>query len=347
MGQPAVKFHSAGQGGVAGAGGKAGTVGAGATGGNGGNGGLGGSGGPVGSSGVNGAGGTGGSGATNGTDGTPLVDHKTVSITTYYQSGLYPYPIVNVSVNGGPSHPVLLDSGSTGLVIDWVPTGLGSTVYSGGPFRYGSSGALYYDTYDTTVSFGSGVVTTPTAVAVLTPASVTAFQSYWSGIPIDGVLGTGPNNGYPGTSIVFTSLPGTLNQGMLINGATNQMVFGPNTSPGVAVAGAPAADLLVQIDNGPKVAVSGAYIDSGFNNGYIGSSIYTGPTTGRGTVPAGTKISVYNSDSTLLYSYTTTSANGPSVRAGTVFNTGWTPYVLAPVYNGAGPTGFGTTDFSA
>ena len=242
---------------------------------------------------------------------------------------------------------MLLDSGSAGLVINWTPTGLGSSVYSGGPFTYGSSGAMYYETYDTTVSFGTGVVTSATPVAVLTPSSVAAFNSYWAGIPIDGVLGIGSNNGYPGTSIVITSLPGTLSQGVLIDGSADQLVFGPNPSPGVSVDGNPLASLLVQIDNGPKVAVSNAFIDTGYNIGYIGSSIYTGPTTGGGRVPAGTKISVYRSDDTLLYSYTTTATNGPSVQSGSVFNTGWTPYQLAPIYNGAGPSGLGTAVFSS
>ncbi|MFM8599196.1 MAG: PecA family PE domain-processing aspartic protease, partial [Mycobacterium sp.] len=335
-----------GSGGSAGLGGKAGTAGAGANGGDGGSGGTGGSGGPVGTSGINGTGGTGGTGAPNGTNGTPVAQTAIIPITTFVQSGLYAYPIVNVSINGGPPRPVLLDSGATGLVINYTPTGLGSPVYSGGPFNYGGVGSLYYDTYSATVSFGDGIVTAPTAVDVLTPSSVPVFNAYWAGIPIDGVWGIGPNNGYPGTSIVITALPGTLNQGALIDGAGGRLQFGPNSRPGVSVAGAPFATLLVQIDDGPKVEIPDVNIDSGYNNGLIGSSIYTGPTTARGSVPAGTKISVYTVDGTLLYSYTTTATNGPAVRTGSLFNTGWTPYTLAPIYNGASPSGFGTTVFS-
>ncbi|NBP86828.1 MAG: hypothetical protein EBU54_17255, partial [Mycobacteriaceae bacterium] len=222
---------------------------------------------------------------------------------------------------------------------------LGSPVFSGGPFTYGSSGPLSYDAYDTTVSFGNGLITAPTAVAVLTASSVPAFNAHWAGIPIDGVWGTGPNNGFPGTSIVFTALPGTLNQGALIDGISDQLTFGPNQVTGVSVAGVPLATLLVQINDGPKVEVTDAYIDSGYNNGYIGTSIYNGPTTSRRTVPAGTRISVYTTDSTLLYSYTTSATNGPLVTSGSVFNTGWTPYTLSPIYNGASPSGFGTTVF--
>ena len=103
------------------------------------------------------------------------------------------------------------------------------------------------------------MVTAPTAVNVLTPSSVTAFQLYWAGIPIDGVLGIGPNNGYPGTSTVITALPGTLNQGALLTGSVNELTFGPNSQSGVSVDGAPVATLLVSFNDGPKIAVSGAH----------------------------------------------------------------------------------------
>jgi hypothetical protein len=205
---------------------------------------------------------------------------------------------------------------------------------------------MYYDTYDATVSFGNGIVSAPTAVNVLNSNSVPIFKSYWAGIPIDGVWGTGPNNGFPGTSILITALPGTLSQGALIDGSAGQLTFGPNPQSGIVVAGAPLASLLVQINSGPKVPVSGAYIDSGYQNGYIGSSIYTGPKTSSGRVPAGTKISVYSGDGILLYSYTTTSTNAPYVSTGTEFNTGYTPYGLMPIYNGASPSGFGSTVFN-
>ncbi|NBQ43661.1 MAG: hypothetical protein EBU23_14660, partial [Mycobacteriaceae bacterium] len=291
-------------------------------------------------------GGGGGAGAPDGVDGTPLVENKTVPIQVFYELGIDPFPIVNVSVNGGPTVPVLLDTGSTGLVLDFVPEGLGSPVYSGGPFIYGDSGDLYYDTYDTTVSFGNGIVTTSTAVDVLTPSSAIVFQEYWSGIPIQGVLGIGPNDDYPGTSTVITALPGTLNQGVLIDGAGSQIVFGPNSLPGTAVAGAPAATLLVQFDDGQKLVVPGAFIDSGYNNGFVGSLVYTGPTTPTGRIPAGTKIAVYDSSSTLLYSYTTTETDGPAVFSGYSVNTGFRPFLIAPIYVGAAPSGYGTTTFT-
>ena len=159
-----------GAGGTGGDGGNAGAAGASGTaadGGDGGNGGIGGSGGPVGTPGVNGAGGIGGT--PGGTDGTPTLANATSHVT---MNGL-DQPVAYISVNGGPLEPVIVDTGSTGLVIEpqYVPTqDLGSEVSSGSA---GYSGGLTYsyDTYDTTVSFGSGLVTSPTAVDLVTPGS--------------------------------------------------------------------------------------------------------------------------------------------------------------------------------
>ena len=146
-----------------------------------------------------------------------------------------------ISVNGGPMEPVIVDTGSTGLVIEpqYVPTqDLGSEVYSGSA---GYSGGLSYayDTYDTTVSFGSGIVTAPTAVDLVTH-STPAFESYLASTGVVGVLGVGPDNGFPGTSTVIAALPGTLDQGALINESQGVLEFGPNPLTGdVSIAGAP------------------------------------------------------------------------------------------------------------
>ena len=111
--------------------------------------------------------------------------------------------------------------------------------------------------------------------------------------------------------------------------------------------GAPKTTLLVQFNGGEKITVPGAFIDSGYNNGYIGSLVYTGPTTQAGKIPEGTTITLYNSDGTLLYSYTTTEKNGPDVFSGYALNTGFTPFLLAPIYIGSAPSSIGTTTFTA
>ncbi|KAA8959501.1 MAG: hypothetical protein F6Q13_14485 [Mycobacterium sp.] len=267
-----------------------------------------------------------------------------------------PFPIADVSVNGGPTVPVLVDTGSTGLVIEpqyvGAQTPLGSEVFSGG-FIYGNSPVLFYDTYDTTVNFGHGLTTAPTAVDVLTTNSATDFSAYWDGIfntyapgvTIDGVLGIGPNDGYPGTSTVITALPGTLNQGALIDESAGALELGPNSLPGdISVAGSPIASLDVQVNGGPLTRVPSVFIDSGGIYGFIPSAVLdTGQTTG--TVPAGTTISFYaDNGQTLLYSYTTTATDGPTVTTDFT-STGNTPFDLGPVYIGQSPSGFGTTTF--
>ena len=338
--------------GDAGSGGGGGASGHGANGGNGGNGGSGGSGGSVGTPGVNGAGGPGGAGTgpsgSTGSPGTPTLTNATVPLT---MSG--PFPIVFVSVNGGPMVPVLLDTGSSGLVIEpqfvgtggsLAPTGNTGTVTYSGPSK--TSGPLTYTTYDTTVGFGNGVVTTPTAVDVLSASSATSFASYWSGVPIDGILGVGPNAGGPGTSTVIPALPGTLDQGALFNQPQNALEFGPNPlPPHVSVTGAPTiSNLYVQVGTATPQPATTVFIDSGDNFGSIPSSVlHTGQTSG--TVPPGTVISVYDSNHQLLYTYQTTATNGLTVTTGGVMNTGNVPFELGPVYISESPSGLGTTTF--
>jgi hypothetical protein len=258
-------------------------------------------------------------------------------------------PVAYISVNGGPMEPVIVDTGSTGLVIEpqYVPTqDLGGEVSSGSA---GYSGGLTYsyDTYDTTVSFGSGLVTSPTAVDLVSPGSTSAFENYFASSGAVGVLGIGPDNGFPGTSTVIAALPGTLDQGALINESQSVLEFGPNPLPStISIAGAPISTLDVKIGDGPleKVAVS---IDSGGLTGFLPSSVLdTGQTSG--TVPVGTTISIYTGNGeTLLYSYTTTGTDGPFVGTGNLVNSGYIPFNLGPVYISESPSGFGTTTFDS
>ena len=66
-----------------------------------------------------------------------------------------------------------------------------------------------------------------------------------------------------------------------------------------------------------------------------------------GDLPAGTPIAVYTADGhTLLYSYTTTAFNAPSVTSDPDLNTGYTPFQQGPVYVEIGDAGgIGTTNF--
>ena len=122
---------------IAGNGGNGGAGGTGGAGGAGGGAGLIGSGGNGGAGGLNAAGGAGGRAGrlfgnfgAGGQSGTPL---GTGGVSMHmYQNNM---PVVDISVNGGPSVPVVVDTGSTGLVIPLreiglynlgLPTGLGT-----------------------------------------------------------------------------------------------------------------------------------------------------------------------------------------------------------------------------
>jgi VCBS repeat-containing protein len=254
-------------------------------------------------------------------------------------------PVIDISVNGGPNVPVLVDTGSTGLVIGGPYVGQQNLGASAGSGVSGYSGGLTYSytTYTTTVNFGNGIVTAPTSVDVVSAASQQAFATFLAPDGVVGVLGIGPNAGGPGPSIVIAALPGELGNGVLLNESQGVLEFGPNPLPTrTSVTGAPYTSLEVKVGNGPLEPVTGL-IDSGGVYGTIPSSVVGGSQL-SGNLPAGTVISVYTGDGqTLLYSYTTTSTNTPIVVSGTVMNTGYTPFAQGPVYIGYG--GGGTTVF--
>lgn len=251
-------------------------------------------------------------------------------------------PVVNISVNGGRTVPVLVDTGSEGLVIplrDYglkhlsFPSKLGFGSYSGGL-------VYFYATVKGTVDFGNGIVTAPTPVNVVIFSFPMTFTGFLAGAGADGILGIGPNAVGPGPSSPTTALPGDLGQGVLIDVPNGVMVFGPNPLPARAeVPGSPGAVVQVQVGDGPKQRVS-ALIDSGGVYGTILSSV-----AGSGLAP-GTLVSVYTSDgATLLYSYTITGTNAPTVISGGSMNTGFQPFAQQPVYISYSPNGVGTTIF--
>ncbi|WP_415263707.1 PecA family PE domain-processing aspartic protease [Mycobacterium tuberculosis] len=346
-------------GGTGGIGGIGGIGGAGGVGGHGsalfGHGGNGGFGGINGTFGTNGAGGTGGlgtllgghngniglNGATGGIGSTTLTN-ATVPLQLVNTTE----PVVFISLNGGQMVPVLLDTGSTGLVMDsqFLTQNFGPVIGTG---TAGYAGGLTYNynTYSTTVDFGNGLLTLPTSVNVVTSSSPGTLGNFLSRSGAVGVLGIGPNNGFPGTSSIVTAMPGLLNNGVLIDESAGILQFGPNTlTGGITISGAPISTVAVQIDNGP-LQQAPVMFDSGGINGTIPSALASLPS--GGFVPAGTTISVYTSDGqTLLYSYTTTATNTPFVTSGGVMNTGHVPFAQQPIYVSYSPTAIGTTTFN-
>jgi hypothetical protein len=328
-------------GGLGGPGGQAGLLGAGGTGGAGGNGTTAGA-----NVGYRGGGGTGGIGGwlygnagSAGSAGSGPVN-GTVPLGIYNTTE----PLVYISVNGGPQMPVLVDTGSAGLVVPiqdiglqqlGLPRGFGISGYSGGL-------TYIYATFHTSVNFGNGIVTPPTDVNVVLLSFPQTLQGYFSTAGVQGVLGIGPNATGPGPSIPNSTLPDGMGQGVLIDEPHNQLTFGPNPippTPGqVTVAGSPITTLGVSI-NGGSINYLPAIVDSGGVYGTMPSSI------AGGGLPNGTLITIYDSNGTPLYHYTTSGINTPTPIASGLMNTGFEPYAQAPVYVSYAPTGTGTTTF--
>lgn len=251
-------------------------------------------------------------------------------------------PTVHANVNGGPTSTILVDTGSAGLVVSpedvggilgvlhmGLPTGLSISGYSGG---------LYYifATYTTTVDFGNGIVTAPTAVNVVLlsiPTSPFAISTYFSALLADPT--TTPFEAYFGASMSTPWLrsPGNAIVGMLGPGPN------PLPAPNVEVVGSPITTLYVKIDGGTPIPVP-SIIDSGGVTGTIPSYVI-----GSGTLPANTNIEVYTSPGgDRLYAFNTNDYR-PTVISSGLMNTGFLPFRFQPVYIDYSPSGIGTTVF--
>ena len=252
-------------------------------------------------------------------------------------------PVIYISVNGGEPAPVLVDTGSLGLIIDprdvgvdgiGEPTGTGTASYGDG------SSVFFWDSYDIPISV-DGVESSPTQILVVELQSAQGFTDY-NGDYV-GVLGIGANAGGPGKFNPFLSMPGLLSQGVLFDERRRRLILGPNPyGARTTIPGAPSSQLQVKIGDGEKTLVD-TWVDSGGILGSVPDNVYgDGP-----EVPPGTVVSVYTEDGeTLLYSYTTTRKNTLSVTDSEDdprFNTGFTPFSLGTLYfsfAGAGSTSF-------
>ncbi|MBJ7401439.1 PecA family PE domain-processing aspartic protease [Mycolicibacterium sp.] len=264
-------------------------------------------------------------------------------------------PVVSVSVNNGPGTAVLVDTGSSGLLVtrDSATGDLGPAVATGQVTFSGSPTTFHYTTHLTTVDFGGGAVSTPTAVNVVDEADAAAFRTFVAGNGVAGILGVGANTYGPGPvgyTIPTASLPGELSDGFLLYqgallGLFGVMVLGPDPlATRVSVPGAPDAYVKVSVDDEPQ-QIAYSIIDSGGVYGTLPAYLINGASS----VPVGTKISVYTADGqTLLYTYLTSGSNTPTVVGdGSLMNTGYIPFQQGPVYiNYSAPDRIGSTDFA-
>jgi hypothetical protein len=296
-----------------------------------------------------------GSAVAYGPDSANLPDSFTVPMDV----NLGTQPVINVSIGGGAQTEVLVDTGAAGLVVPiWNINPFGITGLPTG-FNIGQfGGALnyFYMELPTTVTFtgvnGDTVTADTTVDAVLFafPADLNPFGSwsiydYLAGSST-GVLGIGPNALGPTPDHIPTAdLPGNLGNGVLIDQANKQLIFGDNPyEGGTVIAGSPWADLKVSINDGPLTNVK-AVIDSGGVYGTMPSAALAGSgvTPVNGSLPNGTTIEVFAKDGTPLYNYTVGSQPGevrsPTVISGNSMNTGNWLFGQEPVYINYGVEG--------
>ena len=253
-------------------------------------------------------------------------------------------PLVNASVGTGSPVPLLVDTGSAGLVIPFtdvggltgllrlgIPLGLGISGYSGG-LDY------VYATYNAPVNFGGGLVTPATPVNVELFAFPTnlstlvnngfTFQSFFAGDGASGVLGVGPNATGPGPSIPTQALPGTFGQGLLINQTAGSpyLQFGAApTDVGSVLASLPGSPITnLNVTVGSTTTQVPSIVDSGGVQGTLLTSlnaqpgqhiVVTDPTTG-----------------TVLYDYTYNGSYSPVPISSGLMNTGNLIFQKHPVY---------------
>jgi hypothetical protein len=283
-------------------------------------------------------------------------------------------PAVNASVDGGSSVPLLVDTGSSGLVIPYTdlgstttqqltnlfdlgfPTGFSESGYSGG-VDY-----LYLTYNNVPVDYLNGstdVLSTngPVDVEVYSwdPSNLgslftnDAFQNFLTGNDVSGILGVGENTSGPTTS-PFESF-GNVTVDISNPGAgTGDLIVGGDPVTGTSLVGAPISTDYISIDGGALQAVSND-VDSGGVTGTIPASLLTSSEYNSTTdlVNPGTTIAVYadKAGTEELYHYTVTAANAPIVVSGSTMDSGVEPFLLGPISMEYTPAGTGTTIFGS
>jgi PPE-repeat protein len=274
------------------------------------------------------------------TGGTATINGSVASTPLTVRGGTE--PIVDASIGTGGAQPLLVDTGSTGLIIPFTNVGgllglLQLGIPTGGGIGGFSGGLDYlYLNYNAPVNFGGGLVTAPTPVQVellAFPTSLSSlqsngltFQSFFASDGAAGVLGVGPNAGGPGHVVPTSALPAPFNQGLLINEPTGQLVFEPQsnivTPPIATLSGSPITTLGVQVNGGGITPVS-SIVDSGGVDGTIPTSL--------GVTP-GSLVTVYGPGNVPLYQFTYQGNYSPTPITSGLMNTGNLIFAQNPVY---------------
>jgi hypothetical protein len=263
-------------------------------------------------------------------------------------------PAVNASIGGGDPVQLLVDSGSSGLVVPYTDLGdnfftqLEALFQLGSPASYGISGysggveyvyAVYNEVPVDYLDGGDTVLATngPVDVELFSWSNNLSdpfenFQSFLSSNQVDGILGVGAVPAGP------TTTPFEDYGGVYIDIPNNELVVtGTNPIPdAVSTSGSPIADVFESVNGGTAREVTNN-IDSGGVFGTIPSSLVSGS-----SVPAGTLITVENAAGQELYSYTTIGnfdvgtgtgvSDAPTIISGTSIDSGVIPFLHHGVY---------------
>jgi hypothetical protein len=268
-------------------------------------------------------------------------------------------PTVQASIDG-TSNTLLVDTGSSGLVIPWDALGSNdlSALYNlfalGLPSSFGESGysggvQYIYLTYDNIpVNYGDGLETTgtPTDVEIFSWPSGSSgpdsFDAFLQDDDVTGILGIGDAaNAGPGTS------PFESYGGVTVDIPQGELVVGENAGTPIVTAfsGGPTPDdnLTETVTSGGTTVGTGSVsddVDSGGVYGTIPSTI------DNATVAQGDKITV-SYDGTTLYSYTVGTDTDGTDEAPELFtgasgtnsiDSGVEPYLEEPIYISYGGT---------
>jgi hypothetical protein len=272
-------------------------------------------------------------------------------------------PAVNASIDGGSSVPLLVDTGSAGLVVPESDLGVSNLFQlfqqDGFPSSFGESGYsggvdYIYLTYNSLpVDYTGGLDTTgPVDVEVYSwePGNLgslftnNAFQNFLGSNDVSGILGVGENASGPTTSPLESFGNVTLD----VKGTGGDLIVGGDPVTGTSLSGAPISTEYISIDGGALKAVSND-VDSGGVTGTIPSSLLTSSEYNSTTdlVNPGTTIALYadKNGTEELYSYTVTAGNDPFVVSGSSMDSGFEPFSLGPISMEYTPAGTGTTIF--
>jgi hypothetical protein len=279
-------------------------------------------------------------------DATPVGGIVPITINEYTEPSVQ----ASFDLGAGGNNDLLVDTGSSGLVVPWQEFGTshlevlrelraaGDHLEKVGHSGYSGGVQYTYREYDgITVDYGNGAVTTDnTPVDIVWNShgsfgsSVHNFQQFLQDNDVQGILGIGDNTAGPTTS----PLEAVGFQGVTVDLPDKELIIGDATNPGTAIAtvsGAPISTLYETVTTAGKTLGSQVSddVDSGGVYGTIPASLGAAP---------GSLITVYSSQGgTELYSYLVGTDGGgyselPTAISGTSIDSGVMPFFQEPIF---------------